>query len=81
MKEIPELLLKCCNTIHKPQSIILFDDCVKITFYCSRCRNFVRLEIRNGMKKMLSDVDSIKKTKKSSYKYIKGVDVNGEKRN
>ena len=71
MKEIHEILLKFCNKIHKASSIKLLDDCIKISFYCSNCRKWLHLEIKNGMKKMLFDIDSIKTAKKLPYRYIK----------
>lgn len=64
MKTIPELLLKCCGEIHKPHSIKILDDCIKITFRCPVCRNWLYLEIKDGMKKMLFDIVSIKLSEK-----------------
>lgn len=95
MRKIPELLLRCCSIILNPYSIKLLNNCVKITFFCPKCRNWVRLEIRNGMKNLTDDIDKCiglqvvetnKKANKiinnkSSYKYIKGSDTNGKKRN
>lgn len=50
MKKIPELLLKCCGKIYKPHSIELLDNCIKITFYCFKCKNWIHLESKNGLK-------------------------------
>lgn len=69
MKKLPEILMKCCDKIHKPHSIKILDDCVKITFFCPSCRNLIHLECRNGMKKRLYGIDSTKEPKKLPFKY------------
>ena len=69
MKKIPELLLKCCDIIHKPHSIELLDNCIKITFYCPKCRNWIHLESKNGLDKKLTKVDSNKQSNHSPFKY------------
>lgn len=84
MKKIPEILLKCCGVIYKPHSIELLDNCIKITFYCPLCRNWIHLESKNGLKpnqrfgdgksddfpnKKLTRVDSNKQNNHSPFKY------------
>lgn len=69
MKEIPEILMKCCGKIYKPHSIKILDDYVEIVFFCSICKNLIHLECRNGMKKRLYGIDSIKESKKLPFKY------------
>ena len=60
MKKLPEILFKCCNKTHKPLTIKILDDCIRIIFYCPICRTWIYLESKNGMKKMLENIKPIK---------------------
>lgn len=67
MTEIPEILLRCCNILHKPSSIRVFDEYILFLYRCSICHNHVYIEIKIGMKSMLINMESSIELKKSTF--------------